>query len=260
MPDRDGSRFLACVEVGGGSVQTVVFRGDGYRILPGARQPPGARLALAVPGLIGEGVVVEASNLGWRNTDPVAALGLTGPASLVLNDGEAAAIGEVALRDDATERLVFIGLGTGIAGAVVRNGRIAQANLFAHNVPGHGMSFGNLECRCGRRGCLETVAAGWALPDPLDETGLFEVADAVARAVRAEPLAEGGLVVVGGGIPKRFPVLVDLIALKLKDPTVESSRAPVSAKSAAAWGLRFALDGSRTLGTTHTLATSEEGR
>lgn len=260
MFERDASRFLACIEVGGGSIQTVIFRGDDYRIVAGAQQPAGARLALAVPGLIGEGVVVEASNLGWRNTDPVSALGLQGHASLVLNDGEAAAIGEAALRSEAdVERLVFIGLGTGIAGAVVRNGRIVRSNLFAHNAAGHGTSFGTLECRCGRSGCLETVAAGWALPQPLDEDRLSQVAECVARALQLEPIVANGLVVVGGGIPRRYPVLVDLIALKLGDPSVEATRAPAAAKSAAAWGVRFALDGSRELGTAHTLATSEEG-
>lgn len=236
---------LACVEIGGGSVQTVLFdNGARPRIVEGATQPEGYAVAFAVPGIIDGGVVRWASNLGWRDTDPVVALSLPGPAALVVNDAEAAALGEAALRGErGLERLVYLCVGTGVGGAVVADGRVVRANLFGHNATGHGTSFGDLPCRCERRGCLETVAAGWALPDPLDEDTIIDVAAKLARAIATHELCGSGTVVLGGGIARRYPELVDEVARWLEGRTVERSLAPAKAKSAAGWGLRYALDG-----------------
>jgi predicted NBD/HSP70 family sugar kinase len=232
------SGLLACVEVGGGSVQTVLFDADDYSLHGGALQPPGAALAIAVPGLIDGELVAEASNLGWRNTDPVVALGLRGPALVVVNDAEAASLGEAALRGArGLAELVFVGVGTGVGGAVVRDARVVAGNLF-----GHGSGFGDSVCRCGRSGCLETVAGGWALPEPITRNHLEDVATAIAVAIGREPQASGGPVVVGGGITRRYPQLVRLLADRLPERRVEASLAPARAKSAAAWGLRRLVD------------------
>jgi predicted NBD/HSP70 family sugar kinase len=231
------SASVACIEVGGSSVQTVIFGTNGsYRLVSGAQRPDGHSLAIAVPGLIADGWVIEASNLGWKDVDPVNALGLDGPVDAVLNDAEAAALGEAWLRGQpGLRRLVYLGIGTGVGGAVVENGNVVGENLFGHT-PG----FGAGTCRCGRVGCLETVAAGWSLPNPIDEQALRRAARAIADAVRTDPLAaEGPLVVVGGGIARRYPELVDLIAENLDGIRVEPSRAPLQAKSAAPWGLLY---------------------
>jgi predicted NBD/HSP70 family sugar kinase len=227
--------LLACVEVGGSGSQTIVFGDDTMLVMDGAHQPAGAQLALAVPGLLNGHRVAAASNLGWIDVDPVEALGLRGPAEVVCNDAEAAAIGEAALRELAPgDILAFVGMGTGVGGAVVAGDTVVASNLF-----GHGPLVGDLECRCGRLGCLETVAGGWALPSDLGQADLARVADAVARAIDTEPAAAGALVVVvAGGIAVRYPELVGLIDGALPDRRVEPSAAPGSAKSAAAWGLR----------------------
>lgn len=221
--------MATCIEVGGGGVQTVVFDGaPSPTFHDGAREPDGGPLLVAVPGIVADGRVVAASNLGWFDVDPVAALGLHGVATLVLNDAEAAALGESALRDGAD--LAYLGLGTGIGGAIVRDGTVVAREVF-----GHRGGFGDAPCGCGRRGCLETVAAGWALPDPLPPTRIEPVADALARAVLSTP-ALPPLVVVTGGIARRYPAITHALAARL-DVAVEPSRAPAEAKSAAAWGL-----------------------
>jgi predicted NBD/HSP70 family sugar kinase len=225
--------LVACVEVGGSSTQTVVFDRDTVVLLDGAHQPPGSHLALAVPGLLDGHRVVNASNLGWLDVDPVEILGLTGPAIVVRNDAEAAALGEVELRGHDGD-LAYVGMGTGIGGAVMGTDGAVVSNLFGHD---HG--FGELECRCGRRGCLETVAAGWAVPAELTEADLPAIANAVAHAVDREPAAHrAGLVVVSGGMARRYPALVGLVANALPGRDVEPSAAPRGAKSAAPWGLR----------------------
>jgi predicted NBD/HSP70 family sugar kinase len=234
VPTPSAARRLACVEIGGGGIETVLLDPDGTATRrEGIEVPADATLLIAVPGLVADGRVVAASNLGWYDVDPAARLGLAGPAAVVCNDAEAAAIGESALRPGHPD-LVFLGLGTGVGGAVLAGGRVT-ANLFAH-APG----FSARTCTCGRTGCLETVAAGWALPDPLDPAELPHVAAAIARAVEAEPLATAPLVVLAGGITARHPALLGLVAGELPERTVVGTAA-TGAKSAAAWGLRHLL-------------------
>jgi hypothetical protein len=65
------------------------------------------------------------------------------------------------------------------------------------------------------------------------------IAVSVARAVdEAKHARDVELVVVAGGLARRHPAMVDLIAAELPARRVEPSAAPPAAKSAAAWGLR----------------------
>jgi glucokinase len=222
---------LTCVEVGASSVETVLLDGPELVHREAAPIAPlGRRLLIAVPGLVFRNRVVAASNLGWYDVDPAEKLGLDGPAALVCNDAEAAAIGESVLRPGHPD-LIFVGLGTGIGGAVVRRGRV-EANLFAH-----GGSFSQRECGCGLVGCLETVAGGWALPAELSQADLVAITLNLATAIRDEPHATPGLVVLAGGITANHPLLVPLLAEAMPDHEVVGTAAP-QAKSAAAWGLR----------------------
>lgn len=228
---------ITCIEAGGSGVQTVTFAHEGPPAIEAGLGAinPGSVLLLAVPGLIANGRVT-ASNLGWIDADPAERLGCAGPAALVMNDAEAAALGESDLRGGVD--LVFLGLGTGVGGAAVAGGRVIGGNLF-----GHASGFSDVPCPCGRTGCLETVAAGWALPDPLPERAVSAVGAALARAVQTEPLAHPALVVVAGGLARRYPAIIDAVAAALPGRRVEPSGAPPEAKSAAAWGLvRAAID------------------
>ncbi len=232
IPAQDRTTLpLACVEVGASSIETVLL--DGTELVhreAAALAPLGRRLLIAVPGLVARNRVVAASNLGWYDVDPAERLGLLEPAALVCNDAEAAALGESVLRPGHPD-LVFVGLGTGVGGAVVRRG-VAEANLFAH-----GGDFGRRECGCGRVGCLETVAGGWSLPSQLSHSDLVSVTLNLATAIRDEPHATPGLVVLAGGITAAYPVLVPLLADAMPAHEVVGTAAP-QAKSAAAWGLR----------------------
>ena len=229
---------LACVEVGGSGSETVLFNGDGsVERLDGAHRPAGARLAVACPGLIGEnGRILGASNLNWYDVDPAEALGLAGPAELVLNDAEAAALGEVALRDGNPDA-VFIGVGTGVGAAVVIDGEVVAANLL-----GHLTGFSDEPCTCTQVGCLETVAAGWALPDPLGINDIHAISSALAKALELEAVATPKLVVLGGGLARRYPSLRDCLSEHAPSRRIENSAAPAGYKSASAWGLRHALE------------------
>lgn len=227
---------LACVEVGGSSVETTLFSEDGTsRHVPDVVVPDDHLALVAVPGIVAGNRVLGASNLGWFDVEPLRALGLDRTADLVMNDAEAAALGEVARR--GVRDAVYVGLGTGVGGAVVVDRHVVAGNLF-----GHLTGFSATRCPCGRTGCLETVAAGWALPTPLDPEDRATIAEAVAVAVAREPTATPGLVVVAGGLARRFPDIVTRIAALLPDRTVEPTAAGDGVKSAAAWGLRLALE------------------
>jgi predicted NBD/HSP70 family sugar kinase len=232
---------LACVEVGASGVQTVLLDGVGpdapWRTLRGAHRPAGHVLAIATPGLIAGGRVVAASNLGWLDVDPAQRLGLAGPAVVLANDAQAAALGEWVLRA-AGQDLVFVGLGTGVGGAVVSAGSVT-ANLL-----GHLGGFGAAPCPCGLTGCLETVAAGWALPRRLGAQRLRVLAEHLADAIRRTPQTASSPVVLAGGLTRRHPVLVELLRAALGDREVSATAAPQELKSAAAWGLaRLVVDG-----------------
>jgi predicted NBD/HSP70 family sugar kinase len=225
---------VACVEVGASGCQSTIVDGDVLRRVDGVDVPAGRPLLLAVPGLIAGPRVIAASNLDWYDVDPVEKLGLTGEAAVLLGDAEAAALGEYALRGAATD-LVYVGLGTGVGGAVV------HGDVVVDNLLGHLTGFGSAPCRCTQIGCLETVAAGWALPRPLPDEAISAVAKSVAAAVAAEPRADVELVVVAGGLAARYPALVDLIGKHLPSHRVEPTAAPPDAKSASAWGLLHAF-------------------
>lgn len=232
----DTTRRLVCIEIGGSSVQTVILDGDSAEYHAGTRVVPGASVAISVPGHVRSSGVVDAANLGWTAADPAAALGLAQRPSLVLNDASAAALGEWVLRDGVAHRLLFVCIGTGIGGAVVDGGRVVASNLL-----GHDGDYAEATCTCGRVGCLETVAAGWALPTPLDRNDQERVAETVATAIRNEPVADGATIVVAGGLAERYPRVVNRLADHLDGRTVERSARPAGFKSASAWGLRWAL-------------------
>ncbi|HUR77420.1 MAG TPA: ROK family protein [Acidimicrobiales bacterium] len=227
---------LACVEIGGSATETVLFSPDGtVTRVDGAKRPSGARLGVATPGIVEGGRVVAASSLGWFDVDPAEALGLGLSADVVLNDAEAAALGEVALRDGVND-VVYICVGTGIGAAVVQAGRVVATNLL-----GHASGYSQRECLCGRVGCLETVAAGWAVPDPLGSGDLDAMAAAIVDALRREERAVPPLVVLAGGVARRYPALAERVAARAAERVVEGSAAPAGFKSAAAWGVRAAL-------------------
>ena len=220
-----------CVEVGASGMQTALLDRFGrLTFRPGLAVPPKVPLLVAAPGLLRGTRVIAASNLGWFDLPVAEALGIDATVHLLRNDAEAAALGEHVLRG-STADLIYVGLGTGVGGAVVSGGDVT-GNLF-----GHGGEFSDRPGPCGQVGCLETVAAGWALGDPATPEELAAAAAAVAAAVTAAPAPAARLVVVAGGLARRHRVLVELVRAALPGYIVEPTAAPPEAKSAAAWGL-----------------------
>ena len=155
---------------------------------------------------------VKAAALGaWRW------LGVRGPAG-----PRADAYGEP--RADASrDALAYLNLGTGLASAVVREGRVVRGIAGAAGEIGHLPVGGDAPCTCGQVGCLETVASGSALArlwpegagrrrdpfvaaawgDRAARAAVDVLASGVGLAIQLLAHASGaGHVVVGGGLSR----------------------------------------------------------
>lgn len=167
-----------------------------------AAAPEGCLLGVGVgtPGLVdtSTGTIRWAVNLDWRDLPlgPMLAA-WTGLPAYIANDSRAAAMGEHLFDPGRTApNLVAIKIGNGIGAGIVIGGELFQGDGFGAGEIGHTTVVVDGEaCRCGRRGCLETVASSRAI---------------VAAATRAAADAGGPL---GAALRDRGTVtLEDVIA------------------------------------------------
>jgi len=143
-----------------------------YRILDeltGNEWSPIVGIGIGTPGLINtqEGVVVNAVNLDWEDL-PLGYL-LERRYDLpitILNDSQATAIGEFVHGGDHNpeENLVVVTVRYGIGAGILINGQLFQGDGGGAGEIGHVVVEENgLLCRCGKTGCLETVASSRAV-------------------------------------------------------------------------------------------------
>ena len=138
-------------------------------------------IGVGTPGLVNtrEGIVVNAVNLEWKNL-PLSRL-LEKKYKLpvlVLNDSQAAAIGEYVYGGDHTpnENLIVVNVIHGIGAGILINGRLFQGDGGGAGEIGHIVVQENGElCRCGKRGCLETIASARAVLMQMKMVSLEEV-------------------------------------------------------------------------------------
>ncbi len=138
-------------------------------------------IGVGTPGLVNtrEGVVVNAVNLEWRDL-PLGRL-LEEKYKLpvwVLNDSQAAAIGEYVYGGDHVpdKNLIVVNVIHGIGAGILINGRLFQGDGGGAGEIGHVVVQENGElCRCGKRGCLETVASARAVVQQMKMASLEEV-------------------------------------------------------------------------------------
>ncbi len=184
-------------------------------------------IGVGVPGRVDPetGHVAHAVNLGLESLDLGILLGARlGRAVVVENDVNAAALGAFHLLGDPRRRsMAYLNLGTGLAAGLVLDGRVWRGARGVAGEIGH-ISVdpqGEL-CRCGQRGCLETLASGsalarlWPQGAGAPASALFAAAEGgdadaaavaarlggnVAAAVRSLVLTvDVDAVVIGGGL------------------------------------------------------------
>ncbi|WP_103062693.1 ROK family transcriptional regulator [Actinomyces qiguomingii] len=129
--------------------------------VPGPVDPASGRLAhpALMPGWHGVDIAAELS--GDFDGVPVA----------VGSDVQVAALGEYRMHWSNSDDIVLVKAGEGIAAAAVINGVVRTGATGAAGEIGHVQIPEGRQCRCGRFGCLESVAGGWSLRERLSEAG-----------------------------------------------------------------------------------------
>ncbi len=139
-------------------------------------------------------VVGEAANIaGWRGVGLGESIALAaGAPAVVRNDGNLAAYAEWAARGGASRALLFVGLGTGIGGGYIEDGRILGGTDDRALEIGHVIVYPEgRPCACGRSGCAEAYASGPSIGRlAVDMAGGFD--SPLARAARAAVAGGGG--------------------------------------------------------------------
>jgi hypothetical protein len=223
---------MLMIEVGGSSTQAISFdrptqgfvvslddhRGDSW--LPGA------------PGLVEGHRVRGAHHLDWMDVQASQELGMHSAPVLGMNDADAAALGEWVLRNRPEGTLLFISMGTGIGAAAVNDGQVVPVEF------GHLTAFGLNRCGgCGRVGCLDAQIGGHTLPTPLSDEDISNIVNVLSAALTKQDVTPDR-VVVGGGLPRRYPRIVFGLGERADQP-IEPSASPQRFKSAAPFGTMY---------------------
>ena len=211
-----------------------------------------------------EGTVEVAVNLHWGYVEIVAEMEeMTGLPVMAGNDANVAALGEAWKGGgEGHSNLLMITLGTGVGGGVVINGRIVPGAHGAAGEIGHAHvrdGYG-IRCNCGNYGCLEQFCSATGIsrmaerillitddPSVLRDKGsrpsAREIFDAVKKndpiAVRIATefgeilgktlatiscVVDPEIIVIGGGVSKAGPVLIDYIQESFNENAFPSLR------------------------------------
>ncbi|MEU8960188.1 ROK family protein [Streptomyces sp. NPDC048491] len=167
---------------------------------------------LALPGLVSQGSVRQAPNLGWNQVEAEAlfsrALGRFRPDSPPLpvssdNEANVAALAELwfGAPEERVEHFLYLTGEIGVGGALVVGGELLRgAHGFAGEIGHTVVDPRGPACRCGSQGCLEQYAGQLALlrAAGLDENaGVPGVAELERRARAGDESALGALAEAG---------------------------------------------------------------
>lgn len=179
----------------------------------------------------GVAVGVAGPHSSFRETVRGAFVERFGDCVVVDNNTRLAALAE-AMSDDGTGDLAYVRIADGIGGGLVIGGRLVPGGLGGAGEFGHvRVVTAGAACRCGKRGCLETVAAVPAVLAAAGAGDLDALAGALAagdpRATAAVDLAADALgrvladaalvlsparIVVAGDLPRVAPRVVQRVA------------------------------------------------
>jgi glucokinase len=127
----------------------------------------GVGISSAGPSNPTKGIVFNSPNLfGWRDVPLVEwvedGLGLK---ACLGNDATLAALAEYVYgAGGGIANMIYITVSTGIGGGIVANGQVYWGGMGTAGEIGHNvLRVDGPQCSCGRRGCLESYSAGWAL-------------------------------------------------------------------------------------------------
>ena len=176
------------------------------------RQSSVAGIGIVSPGPVDPrlGVVVNPGNLPcWRNYPLVAEIKKArGLPTILDNDANAAALAEARWGAGAGYSFVFYAtIGTGIGVGIILDGAIFHGRTGAAGEGGHvSIDYHGPSCPCGKRGCIEALAAGPA------------VARRAKERLEAGGAEVGALLALAGGNPATLTAEMVAKAWRAGDP------------------------------------------
>lgn len=220
-------------------------------------------IGLGVPGPVSaDGIVPRTANLGWGYKEVTKEMTeLVGLPSKAGNDANVAALGEMWLGGaKGHKNVIMLTLGTGVGGGIIIDGKILAGTHGAGGEVGHAHVSDDFDwhCGCGKQGCLEQVGSATGIVklahDVLaerTEDSLLRNGEVTAKAVfdavkegdalaieTAErfgkylgstvavftALLDPEVIVIGGGVSKAGPVLLDYIVKHYKPRAYVAAR------------------------------------
>jgi len=122
-------------------------------------------IGLGIPGLVDpdRGIGIASVNLQWENVfvkDEIQKR--IGIPCVIENDVKAAALGELRYGESkGIKDLIYLNIGTGVAAAIILNGKIYRGQKDMAGEIGHAVvDINGPICKCGGRGCLEAIISG----------------------------------------------------------------------------------------------------
>ncbi len=190
--ERIGASSVADNPIGAAASEVAI---DLIEALIAKSSAPVLGIGVGTPGVVDpDGRVLEATNLDWHGVDLANELRrrFDIPVSIA-NDAHVAALAEFRRRSADHGNLILVKLGTGIGAGMVLNGSLYKGEHSAAGEIGHVRVVDDGDsCRCGNRGCLETVASVPAILRRLGLEPLDHPWDALALAglVGEEPVRQ----------------------------------------------------------------------
>jgi predicted NBD/HSP70 family sugar kinase len=188
----------------------------------GRGEPPVLGIGLSLPGTLDSvrGLSIGSPVMsGWDGVElaPYFA-GVTDAPLFVANDADVLARSELLGGAGALDDVLVVKASTGLGLGIIADGRVLSGHLGAAGEIGHTIvdAAGDLPCRCGATGCLETIAGGWALVARLAAEGdqaepVEHVRDLVALAVQGDSFARGLLRDSGRELGEVLAVAINLL-------------------------------------------------
>jgi predicted NBD/HSP70 family sugar kinase len=166
------------------------------------------------------GVVRDSAQMGWRSVDLGTALRERLPVTIVVeNDVSALTIGEhwfgVGL---GTRSFAIVTIGRGIGSGLHLNGEVVEGAYGVAGEIGHlPLTSPDRICACGRRGCVEAVAATSAIIAAVSSAHgrAVTLEEAVALARAGDPAAVAVFAEAGAVIGKAIASLVNMVGPEL---------------------------------------------
>ena len=191
-------------------------------LLDGARpdgEPPVLGIGLSLPGTLDpvRGLSIGSPVMsGWDGVELAPYFADVADAPLfVANDADVLARSELLGGAGDLDDVLVVKASTGLGLGIVADGRVLSGHLGAAGEIGHTTvdAAGELPCRCGATGCLETIAGGWALVARMAAEGqhVDHVRDLVALALQGDSFARGLLRDSGRELGEVLAVAINLL-------------------------------------------------